>query len=460
MLKEENKKTVLFVVPDGTGIRNYLFSDILPYLNEKKHHIYIYHALDEKAINEVKSKHQFNFDSLNFVPKKETLKQKFFRESISFARLKYNSKLVENSTILSNWNPKKNGLKKYFYKFVEFFGDYLSNNYNRILRVEGWYDKSLKKDLQIELNLLKKINPISVFCTHQRAINAIPIIKAAKLLKIKTIGAIYSWDNMPKARLTVRTDKYIVWSEYMKKEFELYYPEIKRENIIVTGTPQFDFYKNDSIGSSRNNFFKQHNLDLNKKTICFSGDDILTSPHDPVYLEDLAEKIEEHKLEIQIIFRRSPVDLSKRYDNVLNKHKNIITPITPIWSNKGENWTTLFPYFEDVKLLYNICKYSDLVINVGSTMAHDFAHFNNPAAYLNYNVKNDLKWSVEKIYKFQHFKSMPNKDQVYWINSKEEIIKIIESALKTKSSAGKDWYQLINTNKENISLSIFKEIIS
>jgi hypothetical protein len=40
-----------------------------------------------------------------------------------------------------------------------------------------------------------------------------PICIAAKELNIPVITAIYSWDNLPKARLAVQADKYIVWSD-------------------------------------------------------------------------------------------------------------------------------------------------------------------------------------------------------------------------------------------------------
>ncbi|SHN09659.1 hypothetical protein [Polaribacter sp. KT 15] len=462
MLKGENKKTVLFVVPDGTGIRNYLFSDIIPKLHKAGKNIYIYHSLDDKALDEVRKIHKIKFESKNISHYRETIKQKFLREVIAFSRLKYNANLVNNDTILTNWNRNRKGTKKYFYKLVEGIGNYYSKKYSRILWLEEKYQKSLLISINKEIKFLKDLTVESLFCTHQRAINAIPIIKAANVLKIKTIGAIYSWDNIPKGRLSVRTQKYLVWSNYMKNELLQFYPEINLESIVITGTPQFEFYNDESIFLNREIFFKNQNLDLNKITICFSGDDELTSPYDPNYLEDLADEILKNNKEndVQIIFRRSPVDLSGRYDKVINKYKAFIVPIRPLWSNNREHWSTLFPSFNDVKLLANICKHSDLVINLGSTMAHDFAIFNKPAAYLNYNSVIDKRWSVETIYKFQHFRSMPNQNQLYWINSKEEILKIINLAINHKKSLGKEWLRVINCDNKNSSLNIVNQILN
>lgn len=457
----KKKELIVFVVPDGTGIKNYLFSNIIPLLIEKEKEVFIYHSLDKNALNEVKKIHNIEFESKEIPVFQEPFKQKFLREAIAYSRLNYNSKLVNNPTIITNWNSTKKGvLKKIFYALVEKTGKYLSKKYSRILNFEKKYLESIKNTIHKDVEFLKELNPESLFFTHQRSVKAVPILHAAKQLKIKTIGAIYSWDNIPKGRLALRTQKYVVWSSYMKKELQLYYPEINEKDIIITGSPQFDFYKEKDLIDEKEYFYKKYNLDLSKRTICFSGGDELTSPYDQNYLQDIAEEIKKNNQEnrLQILFRRCPVDTSKRYDEVLKKYQGIVIPIDPLWSNKSEHWSTLFPYYEDIKLLANVCEHSDLVFNIGSTIALDFAAFNKPAAYLNYDTNKDKDWSVNTIYNFEHFKSMPNKNQVYWVNSKKDIISVINKAIKTKYSLGKDWFNIINIS-EDISLNIVNQII-
>ncbi|WP_347924956.1 hypothetical protein [Pontimicrobium sp. SW4] len=456
----KNKKVIL-VVPDGTGIRNYLFSQIIPNLIKQNCDLLIYHALSNEALNEVEKLHNITLTKRPIPKYKEIIKQKFLREAICFGRLNYNSRLENNLTVLTNWKRNYKGLKKSFYKVVEVFGKYIGKNYQRILIFEEKYQKSLLKSIESEVSFLKEYNPSVIFCTHQRAINAIPIFKAAEVLGIKTVGAIYSWDNLVKARLAIRTREYIVWSNYMRDELLRYYNEIGTTNIFITGTPQFELYKDVEI-VRKEDFFSTYGLDLNKTTICFSGDDELTSPHDPKYLEDFVSSIKESSLngKVQIVFRRSPVDLSGRYNNIIKENKDLIFSIEPKWSNTQKQWTQLFPYFEDVELLANICKHCDLVINVGSTMAHDFAVFDNAAAYINYDVILDENWSTKTIYNYQHFKSMPEKDVVYWINSKEDYIKVIEKTLKNKQSLGKQWLETINCFDTNSAQAITQLLLN
>ncbi len=454
------KKKIIFVVPDGTGIRNYLFSEIIVYLKKVDVELLIYHALSKDAITEVEQLHNIELTTKQLPKYIETLQQKFLRESICYARLLYNVRLEDNPTILATWKKTHTGKKKWFYKLVEFFGRIKHESYNKILKFEEKYEKSIEKSIADELEFLKQYKPDTIFCTHQRAINAIPVFKAAEALGIKTIGAIYSWDNLPKARLAIKTSKYLVWSQHMKNEFQKYYPEISLDNVIITGTPQFSLYESADI-LEKATFFEQYNLDTNKFTICFSGDDVRTSPYDPNYLEHLAQSLSssKYKDKIQIVFRRSPVDVSGRYDQIVNKYEDLIISIVPAWSNTKEQWTQIYPFYKDVNLLANICKHCDLVINLGSTMAHDFTYFNNASAYLNYDVKSDKNWSVNRIYRYQHFRSMPHKDVVYWINSKEDFIPLIEKVMQDNSSKGIEWFNVINDFTLNSSKEISKLLI-
>jgi len=192
------------------------------------------------------------------------------------------------------------------------------------------------------IEVLKREKPDFIFCTNQRPVNAITPLTAAQDLGIPTSTFIFSWDNLPKATMVVEPDFYFVWSEYMKDELLNYYPFIDPDNIFITGSPQFEPHFNLKLRKTREVFYEENNLDLNKEYICFSGDDKTSSPDDPHYLQNVAESIESlnkeggHKL--KILFRRCPVDFSERYDAVLEKYKNVIVPVVPKWK---QDWREL-----------------------------------------------------------------------------------------------------------------------
>nr|WP_317631512.1 hypothetical protein [uncultured Flavobacterium sp.] len=457
----KNKK-IIFLIPDGVGIRNYLYSNILPNVNQNAE-IVFWSPLPKDAFEDIKNIHGIDFKYQNLVLKPEGLISRITREAATFARLIHNANLVNNPTILSNWNYKPKTYKlKLLNKLAQFIGTYISKNYNKILKAESVSRNNWSKETINEYKkLLLKEKPSSIFITHQRVASLMPICMAAQELDIKVTTVIYSWDNLPKARLAVRADKYLVWSEYMEKEMHLYYPEISRQDIVITGTPQFEFYNDTQFKISKEDFAQKYDLDLSKKWICFSGDDILTSPNDQYYLGDLAETI--HKLNLHqnyhIIFRRCPADFSDRFNDVLKKYKDLITSIDPDWYNSKTGWMANYPKYSDISLLFNVVNYCDMVVNVGSTMAHDFAMFNKPCAYIKYDNGLNPHWSSDRVYNFQHFRSMFGINPIIWINEPEDF-KFIFHEENTINQDRKIWLKKIVNKIDTASSEISKILLN
>ncbi|MGL3001289.1 hypothetical protein [Flavobacterium sp. RSSB_23] len=456
MIKENEGKIVL-LFPDGVGIRNYLYSRVFKGL---ENNLVLFHNFDYKTVSSI-SKNTSISDSLIIPIYNESIKEKFLRELICLSRLYYNADRVENNSILAYWKwNQKTFSKKIFYRLIECIAPF-TKDYSKILKLERKYQLEIRRNpFYFEVkDILQKVNPRVVFCSHQRSLKAATIFAAATDLGIKTTTVIYSWDNLPKARMALSADNYLVWSNYMKKEMELYYPEIPEEKIHVTGSPQFEFYRDENNIIDKAVFYKKYNLDPNKKIICFSGDDTLTSPDDPSYLRDIANEIIKAKLQdkYQILLRRCPVDFSGRFEKVVNEYKDLIKEAIPLWHfNSSKEWSAVYPSVDDVKLLVSTAFYSDVVVNVGSTMAFDFTMFNKPCVFINYDqsAKNSEDWSVQTIYQFQHFRSMPNKESVIWLNSKEEIIeKVIPNENNYSDSFMKKWFNVILDSKE-ISASV------
>ncbi|RXR17748.1 hypothetical protein EQG63_09705 [Flavobacterium amnicola] len=453
---------IVLLFPDGVGIRNYLYSDVFKGFEKD---LILFHNFDDTTINDICR--NVNFEKDYTIPVyKESFKEKFLRELICYLRLQHNAKITQNKTILSNWNPLKNTfLKKMFYFLIESISSLISN-YNYILKLEDLYQKEIRKHSfyhQVRA-LLCEINPTHLFCSHQRGIQCAPVFAAAQDLNIETVTVIFSWDNLPKARMALKAKKYFVWSNYMKDEIKLYYPEISKENIVVTGTPQFEFYSDESNIIEKETFYKQYNLDFNKKIICFSGDDAHTSPDDPKYLEDIVTVLVQNGLDenYQILFRRCPVDITGRYDEICTANPTLIKKVSPIWNRKSNaGFASIYPSIDDVKLLVSTVYYSDIVVNVGSTMAFDFAMYDKPCIFINYdqNEKLNPNWSTKKIYEFQHFKSMPSPEAVYWLNNKSDLISILNNEKLHKNTDGmKLWKNIVLGDYKEASSTIKKEL--
>ena len=452
------KKKIALLVPDGVGIKNYLYSNVFKDLSAS---LTLLHNFDTDTIAHISE--QINIDDFTKIPTyDESIREKFLRELIHLSRIKHNVKLTGNKTIHHFYKREHKSLKlKIFYTLIEFVSWFVKG-YSFILTLERWYESAIRKNRfysAVESIFLEN-RPDIVFCTHQRALKSPTVFAAARDMGIKTVTVIYSWDNIPKARLALKADLYLVWSTYMKKELTLFYPEIPSEKIKITGTPQFEFYKNPEFVIEREEFFERFGLDKKKKSICFSGDDEKTSPHDPNYLNDLACQIIEAGMEnnCQVILRRCPVDISGRYDWVMAKFPELIIAMPPLWNYNTKIWSAVYPTYEDVSVLVSLAYYTDVVVNVGSTMAFDFGMFDKPCIFINYDTIIDKKWSVKTIYNFQHFKSLPEKNAVYWFNSQNEIVSVLKNALYDPNTTIKKWIDIVVENLGSASEKIKNEL--
>ncbi|GLB50845.1 UDP-glycosyltransferase [Neptunitalea lumnitzerae] len=312
------------------------------------------------------------------------------------------------------------------------------------------YERSTTK-YQYCKKQLEEHKPAVVMSTSQRATQAIAPLLAAKDLGIPTVTFIYSWDNVPKAMLVVETDYYYVWSDHMKGELLQYYPFIKEEQIVVTGTPQFGPHFDESLVIPREVFFEKHGLDTEKRYICFSGDDETTSPLDQYYLEDLAKSVRslnDDGYNLGIIYRKCPVDFTDRYKKVLDTYSDVVVNIEPIWEQIGKNWNEIAPSKEDFGMLVNVCKHTELVTNVCSSTVFDFVAHDKPCIYYNYEQP-QLKEGIRDIgqnYHYVHFRSMPSEDAVVWALNKEELKDKVKALIDNKVNpvpVTKDWFRII-----------------
>lgn len=458
---------IIIVVPDGVGVRNYLYSSFIDHFNNADTEVIIYHKISESAIEEIKKEKPFLNNFIEIPSFVESPLARLLRESLCYARLLRNKKILKNKTILNFWNPNKKGIKKkLLYLLSEVLGTIFSKSTNLIGKADKKYESIIAKADNGIKDLLIKQKPDFILNLHQRASLTAPIFSKATDLNIKTATVIFSWDNVPKARLISRYDYYFVWSNLMKEQLLLLYPEIKKQQIKITGTPQFEFYFNSKNYTIKELFFAKYGLDPNKKTICFSGNDT-SSPYEANYLNDICQeisKIDENERP-QVLFRKCPVDKTNRFDTVIEKYKNLVYSVEPDWKlEKGSNksFSSIYPTINDNFLLANTIKHSDIVINLGSTMAHDAVVLNKPCLYLNYNPVNKSTFKVEDVFNFEHFKELKTLDAVGWINKKSEISKKVLFTLKNPEKVGKErkkWMEEIVTFPlENNSNKIFKTI--
>lgn len=442
-------RKLFLLLPDGVGLRNFAFTSFVEMGKQLGWEVVFWNHTPFDLT-------ELGFSEIKLEGKPLAITDILKRSKISAELDHFTRKFQDTVYQTYKFPSSKTNLKQRFKNsMVSFFAatsgtekglQQLRNKMKKAERNSAFYKQCRE--------VLEREKPDFVFCTNQRPVNAIAPLTAAQDLGIPTGSFIFSWDNLPKATMVVEPDHYFVWSDHMKQELLKYYPSIPENNIFITGSPQFEPHFNLSLRKSREEFYKEHNLDSAREYLCFSGDDSTTSPDDPQYLADVAEavlKLNSEGENLGIIFRRCPVDFSDRYDDILEKFRDVIAPIAPQWKKIGGSWNAILPTKEDLELQINTIQHSQLVINLASSMVFDFALFNKPCLYLNYEVekKQDETWSPQKVYNFVHFRSMPSQDAVLWLNSREELPNKIKSALEAPATPvvkANEWFHKINNH--------------
>ena len=463
-----SEKKIWFLISDGLGVRNFAYNGLDLHANKRGFELTYWNntvfRLDELGLKELEISNPKNH------PMADVFKKSIKEIELSHFFNKTNNPVYNTYRFPFKYQGIKSQIKEWLSKLLEVK---YSTDKGIIKLRHKIKDLERKTDYyQRCLGQLKEGRPSLVFNSSQRHIASLAPILAAQDLGIPTVTFIFSWDNLPKATLVVEADYYFVWSDYMKEQLLFYHPFIKESQIFVTGTTQFDWHIQESFIQPKNEFFESQGLDSGKEYICFSGDDVVTSPNDPAYLRDLAEAVRglnQDGKNLGILFRRCPVDFSDRFDQVQEKYSDVIFPMRPRWKKMGKGWNFILPEKEDLHMLSNVCEHCLMVVNVGSSMVFDFNSHDKSCYYLNYDVTDPVQqnWTIRKVYKYIHFESMPSKESVGWINEKEDFKKVILQELDgtaVQKDLTKSWFEKINVHPvEQTSdrfFSAFDKIIS
>ena len=252
-------------------------------------------------------------------------------------------------------------------------------------------------------NYFQDYKPDIVFSTSVISVLDIAFMKEAKRRRIPTVSMQKGWDNLLNLYYRFAPDYFFVSNE-MSIDIAVKYQNLIRENIYVTGLPQFDWYSHQEIIKSREEHLKSKDLDPNRALIFFGSEGIWsTSDH------EVAEKI--HKWIINDEFVR-PCSLIARphYTNVvsdvfknLRGKKHVFVDDYRITNFMIDSWDLSVDEIIDFT---NSIYHCDVLINIASTLALDASALDRPVVSVmfgcSYEEGKDI--SVSALYGANHDK--------------------------------------------------------
>ncbi len=442
------------VIVDGVGFRNFALSNFFDELLEENKKIVIFSGLKKEVYKDKK------FDSIEIIELdvyKESKVSWVFRKTKEVAHLQKNKSSIAIKNNLNNRRPKSYGLKANLTRLIILFTLIFHSEkwiefYFYLQRLSFRNNDCYKKYFKV----LEKSNCDLLFFTHQRPSYLALLFDAAKKQQIRTVSFIFSWDNITsKGRMAADFDGFLVWSQLMKDELKSFYPTLNSNKIYVVGTPQFEPYVLDKYFMDKATFLKVFNINPNKKILYYSCGDVSTSKLDPLYIETIALAIKNKKIEdVNFIVRTSPAEDNTRFQKIIKEYPNIIWNF-PDWKltreNHTETWSQRVPTRKDIIDLRAILSFSDININMCSTMSLDIMLFDKPVINAVFGNKENGLYNDQKYLNYSHYAKVVKSKAVTIAKNKEELLVQINEAL-TKPNLRKE------SRKNLINLEIGKPL--
>lgn len=414
-----DKKTIFVGIGFGTSVRDFLTnSSFLNLLKIPEYEFVVFLQDTNLKENLIFKNSKIQFKTLH--PYNPT---KFEKILLHFHRsvLRKKCKTIDlgntsgDTSTLDKFTPFANFLIRIFgygrvHNFISFLYSFVSQN--TIYDIE-----------------FRKYNPKLLIVT--RVLNYsldYPLLKSANKYNVSTIALVSSWDNFTsKAFFPFKIKKIVVWNKIMRQEaIELY--NFKSKDIFVSGIARYDTFFNEIGFDDKKTFFQKFSLDLNKKLITYATGSSTTG----------VTKLDQKSPEIGIVnFLSNQINFNPSFANF-----QLMVRLHPQANKEDYKFLSKYPKVKlfipgkDSKFqdrLFNIqddielgetMKYSDVVINLASTITIDACVFDTPVICINFdfNGERPFSYSVKRFYKFDHYAKLLKHQGFTFASSKEEIL--------------------------------------
>ena len=425
-------KVIGIVITDGVGYRNFVLSPFFNELTVKYNEIVIYSGLPKNVYSEnLKTFKNIIIRELKVFSESKTTW--FYRKLKEVAHMYLHRDFYGIIDTLERGYPKENTKRGLIVKAIYAIAKFFHSEKNIQYYEKRQFNTFRKNPITISYaNFLDEDQPDLLFFTHQRPPYLAPFLAMAKKNKIETTSFIFSWDNLAsKGRMLGSFDGHFVWSKLMKDELLHFYPTVVEKNIKIIGAPQFEHYTMEKYKISKNEFFTKFNLDFEKKIICYSCADASIGKNDDIYIRAIVNFIEKSE-KLQLLVRTSPAEDGKRFSNLIKQHPDIKWNI-PKWISTREqhveNWSQRVPSEEDIIDLRAILAYSDVNVNMMSTMSLDFMLFDKPVVNTAFGNSENGLYNDQRFLKYVHYDYVVKSNAVTISKNEKELHTHLKEAL-------------------------------
>lgn len=301
----------------------------------------------------------------------------------------------------------------------------LYNLYNWLYRSE--YDLSSIKDQ------LRKINPAAILSTvnvedqFERA-----YILSAHELGIPVITSIVSFDNLTSKPAHLIYDHYLVWNHGMKDQLLRFYPQVKPDQVSITGTSQFDFHIKPEFLWSREFTLRHLGLPSTAKYFLYGASPRTLTPAEPELVAKLAKMIQASECmhDYWLVVRVHPRDDWSRWEKARLSTDHVL--LSYAWCNTPDNSGWAIPTMDDHARLTSSLAYTSACINIASTITFDAAILDKPVIGICFDHEPDApKEILYEEYNTDHYRPLVESGGLRLAHSWSELQSLMRQAIES-----------------------------
>lgn len=427
------KKRIAVTISFSFSIRYIVRTGLLERMKEFSEPVICIFWKQDDLIEELKSK---GFE-VHILP--ESQKSKLYsntRQKIDYwfkyFRLKSPTKNIEpryTEKFKSTKSVIINRLREY-YNYLKFLVPGTANKIHKLEQQLLLTDTNYNAMLQ----LVDDLNIEAVFAVTPFHSQEDIFLRAAKAKGKQMIASILSFDNVVKRGwVPVNYDCYMVWNKYNANEIRRIYTEAVKENndnVNIVGAPQFDFYKRKEYILPREEWLQIVGLpDTDRKIILYAGGPPALFPQEPQFLQHIDEALSKGMISGNpiVLFRCHPIDRIERWKEALKDCRHIYFDSS--WSGadqvKYANITD-----NDIAKLCSTIYYTDVHVNLSSTMTIDGSAFKKPQIGPGYDeIYPHSKYPLITYYYQEYYLPVMETNGVALAHSRKEMIDFINDAL-------------------------------
>jgi hypothetical protein len=263
-------------------------------------------------------------------------------------------------------------------------------------------------------------------------ISDVPVGRWARRRGVPVFGIIPSWDNLAIKGPTCRSDHIAVWNDSMREQALTTFG-YKPEQVSITGPQVFDVYAQSAPRFGREEFLTRMGLEPERKLITYTTMPPFNSNFAPHFVHLVAGWIAEERLPVpcQLLVRLHPQDDPALYEECKTLPNVCIDMPGRFRKDLHANVIVAYdPSSEDVAHLRDSLLYSDVVLNIASTITLEACVLDRPVVNLAYNPAGS-NWpvTIADYYYLAHYKPVTLSGAVRLARSEEELLAGIGEAL-------------------------------